>query len=176
MFQEKQSGFIEIGRVLKVVGLEGLCSVELYGNTLMNVGLPCQVFLGKDLQNLTSAVIEELTQRNKFIICQFQNVSDRDAAEAIKGLSIFIEQDQLPELDSGEYYHFDLQGLTVYSETGEHLGIVENVSNYPSTDALEVRLNDSSLVVIPFLPDSIIRVDTDRKQIVINKDFLTELL
>ena len=176
MLQDKQSEYIEIGGVLKAIGLDGLCSVELYGNTLSDADLPFNLFIGKDLQNLRDAVVCKLEQRNKTVVCLFQDVNDRDAAEALRGLSMYIQQERLPSLDENKFYHFELQGMMVFAQSGEQLGVVESVFNYPSTEALEVRLTDRSMVTVPFLPDCIVQVDKKDKRIVINKGFLEEII
>lgn len=176
MIEENQSEFIEIGRVLKAVGLDGLCSIELYGNTLVNAELPYEIFLGANPQSSRKCIITFLEQRNKLVVCQFEGVTDRDGAEALRDLGIFINSRFLPELERDEYYHFELKGMEVYSEDGEHLGVVEEVHNYPSSDALDVRMNDRSLVMVPFRDECIIRVERKSRRIIINKEFLSELL
>jgi 16S rRNA processing protein RimM len=176
MVDKNQSEFIEIGRVLKAVGLNGLCSIELYGNTLADAEFPFTVLLGTDPGNANRCVIEYLEQRNKFFVCQFQGIEDRDGVEALRNLSVFIEQQHLPELQHDEFYHFELKGMEIFSENNELLGVVEEVHNFPSTDALEVRLNDRSLVMMPFRAGSVIRVERKGRRIIVNKEFLEELL
>src|SRR5215469_10325242 len=41
----------------------------------------------------------------------FEGVSDRDAAEGLKGAELFVERAALPEPADEEFYHADLIGL-----------------------------------------------------------------
>ncbi|HEX2956197.1 MAG TPA: ribosome maturation factor RimM [Chitinispirillaceae bacterium] len=177
MVQGENSGLIGIGTILKTVGLGGLCSLEVFGDTLIRSGLPLSVHLGRTTTDVVDATVESLELRNKTVVCTFKGVNDRDAAEALRGLNIYIAQDRLPVLGSDEYYHFELEGMGVYYENGEQVGIVDAVHNYPSTDALDVRLKkDSSMATLPLIPDCVVRVDKKDRKIFVKKDFLDELL
>lgn len=176
MVQGENNGLIGIGTILKAVGLDGLCSVEVFGDTLIRSGLPLSVHLGRTTSDVVDATVESLELRNKTVVCTFKGVNDCDAVEPLRGLNIYIAQDRLPTLGGDEYYHFELEGMGVYYENGEQIGIVDAVHNYPSTDALDVRLNDSSMATLPLIPDCVVRVDKKGKKIFVKKDFLDELL
>jgi hypothetical protein len=47
MTQDEYAALVGIGRVLKAVGLEGLCSIEVFGNTLIDCATPFSVQLGE---------------------------------------------------------------------------------------------------------------------------------
>src|SRR5688572_13949524 len=49
----------------------------------------------------------------KGLICRIAGVGDRTAAEALKGVALYVARDRLPPPDAGEYYHADLIGLAV---------------------------------------------------------------
>jgi 16S rRNA processing protein RimM len=176
MGQDDTTELIGIGTILKAVGLDGLCSIEVFGNTLIDVACPFSVHLGHTPENVTDAVIESVESRNKTVVCYFKGVNDRTAAESLRGLNIYITQDRLPTLGNDEYYHFELEGMSVLYENGEQVGVVEAVFNYPSTDALEVRLTDLSRITLPLIPDCVVRVDKKSKSIIIKKEFLEEFL
>lgn len=176
MVQGENSGLIGIGTVLKAVGLDGLCSIEVFGDTLVRSGLPLSVHLGRTTSDVFDATVESLELRNKTVVCTFKGVNDRDTVESLRGLNIYIAQDRLPTLGNDEFYHFELEGMGIYYEDGEQIGIVNVVHNYPSTDALEVRLSDSSMATLPLIPDCVVRVDKKGKKIFVKKDFLDELL
>lgn len=176
MAQGENAALIGIGKVLKAVGLDGLCSVEVFGNTLIECATPFSVHIGQTTEDVFDAVIENIELRNKSAICSFKGVNDRTSAESLRELNIYITEDRLPALGNDEYYHFELEGMDVRYENGERVGIVEAVYNYPSTDALEVRLNDASRVTLPIIPDCVIRIDKKDRTVFIKKEFLEELL
>ena len=72
-------------------------------------------------------------------VARFAEVTDRNAAEKLRGTVLTIPVSALPELDEGEYYHADLLGLPAHSETGEPLGTICAVENYGAQDVLEIE-------------------------------------
>lgn len=70
-------------------------------------------------------------------LVQFANVGDRDAADLLRGVQVWIREDELPPLPPGEYYHHQLLGLRVVTDAGHDLGIIERVLPYPANDVYE---------------------------------------
>lgn len=71
-------------------------------------------------------------------LCTLPGVTDRNAAEALKGTRLYVPADALPELDEDEFYIKDLVGLTVLGTDGTELGKVKEVSSFGAHDALEI--------------------------------------
>jgi 16S rRNA processing protein RimM len=72
-------------------------------------------------------------------IARFAEVSDRNAAEKLRGIALTVPRSAMPALDEGEYYHADLIGLPVVSETGEPLGTCIAVDDFGAGDVIEVE-------------------------------------
>jgi 16S rRNA processing protein RimM len=83
--------------------------------------------------------VEKLEVHVPAVVIKFAAISDRDAAEALKGINIYAHDTELPPLEEGEYYYHQLIGLAVFSPTGETLGEVVGVRDLGYGDALEVR-------------------------------------
>lgn len=93
----------------------------------------------------------------KGLICRVEGISDRTAAEKLKGTSLYVERDQLPAPEEGEYYFVDLIGLSAVTEAGDGLGTVVAVQNYGAGDILEVRPADSKRTALYPLNDDVVR-------------------
>jgi 16S rRNA processing protein RimM len=63
-----------------------------------------------------------------------EGIEDRNAADALRGLSIFLPYDSLETLPEGEYYWEDLIGLAVVTEDGKPLGQIESIFPTGSND------------------------------------------
>jgi 16S rRNA processing protein RimM len=72
-------------------------------------------------------------------IARFAEVTDRNAAEALRGTELTVPRSALPPLEPGEYYHADLVGLPAVSTTGEPLGHVVSVEDFGAGDVIEVE-------------------------------------
>jgi 16S rRNA processing protein RimM len=82
-------------------------------------------------------------------IARFAEVTDRTAAEALRGTALTVPRSALPPLDADEYYHADLVGLPAVSTTGEALGTCVAVENYGAGDILEIERPDGRRFMVP---------------------------
>lgn len=101
-------------------------------------------------------------------IARFAEVTDRTAAEALRGRVLTVPRDALPPLADGEYYHADLLGLAAISTTGEELGVVAAVENFGAGDVVEVCRPGGKTFMVPI--GAVPRWDTE--QLVIDADFV----
>jgi 16S rRNA processing protein RimM len=58
------------------------------------------------------------------IVCTAPEIADRDAAEAMKGVRVFVSRSTFPAPDPDEFYWIDLIGLSVFNRDGAALGDV----------------------------------------------------
>ena len=72
-------------------------------------------------------------------IASFVEVTDRTAAEKLRGTALTVPRAVLPSLGEGEYYHADLIGLPAVSTEGEVLGTCIAVDNFGAGDVLEIQ-------------------------------------
>jgi 16S rRNA processing protein RimM len=94
-------------------------------------------------------------------IVRLSGITDRTAAESLRGEPILVEGG---DLDEGEYLTSDLVGCDVPG-----LGEVRRVIAAPSCDLLEVG---DDAVLVPFISDAVKRVDTDARVIEVDASFL----
>jgi 16S rRNA processing protein RimM len=82
-------------------------------------------------------------------VARFAEVSDRTAAEALRGTPLAVPRAALPPLDEGEYYHADLIGTAAVSTGGEALGRVVDVVDYGAGDLIEIERADGRRFLVP---------------------------
>ncbi len=85
-------------------------------------------------------------------IARFAEITDRTAAEALRGRLLTVSRSALPALEEGEYYHADLIGLACESAAGEALGSVVAVDNFGAGDIIEIEKPDGRRTMVPFRP------------------------
>jgi 16S rRNA processing protein RimM len=83
-------------------------------------------------------------------VIAFEGVRDRDAAEALKGVELFVDRAALPQPDEDEFYHADLIGLEVRDSEGRVLGRVSALHNFGASDVLEFVRADGDSVHLAF--------------------------
>ncbi len=78
--------------------------------------------------------------KNKdLFLVQIDGVTDRNAAEALRGTELFVSRSELPETAEDEFYYADLVGMTSKSPEGRVLGKVAAVYNFGAGDMLEIE-------------------------------------
>jgi 16S rRNA processing protein RimM len=88
-------------------------------------------------------------------VIAFEDVRDRNQAEALKGAELFVERGALPETDEDEFYHADLIGLEVRDSEGRILGKVSALHNFGASDVLEFVRPDGDTVHIAFTKETV---------------------
>jgi 16S rRNA processing protein RimM len=86
-----------------------------------------------------------------------------------RGAELAVPRDSLPELpaEEGEYYVFELVGLSVEQEDGRVLGRVREVLQYPANDVLELDSGAS----LPLVEACVRSVDVEGGRIVVASGF-----
>ena len=122
------------------------------------------------------------TLKGSVVVAQIAGVTDRDAAEALRGVELHIPRSALPvidgpaidgpeadgpEADGDEYYHADLVGLEAVSADGETIGRVAALHNFGAGDILEVMRQDGDSFMLPFDSDSVPEIDIPGGRVVI---------
>ena len=99
------------------------------------------------------------TLKGGVVIAEIAGVTDRDAAEGLRGVELHVPRDSLPEAGGDEYYHADLIGLEVVRGDGVALGTVTALHNFGAGDILEVRGQDGDSLMLPFTRDVVPGID-----------------
>lgn len=96
-------------------------------------------------------------------------VNTKEQADALKGVSLYVDRAKLPSLPDDEFYHADLIGLEARDTGGALLGRVLAVHNHGAGDLLEIAgpgLKTSLL--LPFTIASVPTVDLAAGRIVVD--------
>jgi 16S rRNA processing protein RimM len=102
------------------------------------------------------------------LVGRIKGVADRNAAEAMRGVKLYVARAALPKADDGTYYHADLVGLAAELAGGERLGEVTAVYNFGAGDMLEVKLLDGRSELVPFSDAAVAKVDTAGGKVTLN--------
>jgi 16S rRNA processing protein RimM len=89
------------------------------------------------------------------IVARLKGVDDRNAAEALRGLKLYIPRDALPEPEEDEFYLADLIGLSVETADGQVLGKVKTVQDFGAGDLLEIQPKAGASWWLPFTKEAV---------------------
>ncbi len=113
--------------------------------------------------------LAEGRRHGRGVVARIEGCNDRDQARALLGEQIGLPRSALPELDDGEYYWADLQGLSVRTLEGAQLGSVEQLMATGANDVLVVRGDRERL--IPLVEGQFVtRIDWSERVIEVDWD------
>ena len=144
---------IVMGRIGGPYGVRGWVHVVSFTTPVDNLleYLPWYLLRNMDWQ---PADVVEARGHGKGLVARLAGCDHRDAAALLKGLSIGIRREQLPEAGDNEYYWHDLVGLRVQTTQGKVLGTVDHLIETGANDVLVVRGERERL--IPFIPGQVV--------------------
>ncbi len=162
-----------LGRIVGVHGLRGAVKLESYTEPRLAIFDYKPWLLEREPERFEEIANAHGRAQGKGIVAMLPDVIDRDVAAGLIGARIWVSRDALPELESGEYYQTDLEGLQVVNEAGEDLGRVTHMFDNGAHDVLVTRDEAGRERLIPYVVEAYVKsVDLDAGRITVdwNKD------
>lgn len=131
---------LEIGRIGSPHGLGGEMRLALHFSGSEALERARSVFVVTS-DGAREVAVKGARPHGRAVLLSLEGVTDRNAAEALRGARIEMERSALPALADGEYYLVDLIGATVTGPDGR-VGEVTGIATHPSIACVEVRLSD----------------------------------
>ena len=159
---------INVGKISGVFGIKGWVKVFSFTESRENILSYSPWLLKKDSETRLVTVIDGKLQ-GKAVVAQLDGVNDRDQAASFMGWDIYITPEQLPKVAKDEYYWSDLIGLSVETDLGVQLGVVESLLETGANDVVIVKGERER--VIPFLQgQTIMAIDLEAGKMVVDWD------
>ena len=111
--------------------------------------------------------VERSRRRSERLFVKFSEVDDRTSAERLRGAEVSIEERHRRELDAGEFWPDELEGLEVRSAAGATMGRVKEVVWSTVQNRLVVETGNSGLREVPFVDELVPVVDTEEGYLVL---------
>jgi len=84
------------------------------------------------------------------VVARLSDVADRNQAEGMRGLRLYLPRSALPQTAAEEYYHADLIGLEAVLGDGTPVGRVRAVHDFGAGDTLELTRPGAPPLMVPF--------------------------
>ena len=168
---------IEVGRIADAWGIKGWFKVLPYSASPEALFSYKRWFLqpsergAKTFTGTVRLAIKEAKEHADTVVASAHDVSDRSAAEALKGARIFIARSSFPSTGTDEFYWVDLLGLDVVNREGVALGQVRDLlSTGPQTVLVLIQEVDGKPVerMIPFVAAYVDAVDLAGRRITVD--------
>ena len=147
---------IILGKLGKPHGLKGFLYLHYYGENPNSLLDYVEVFIDES----SIGRIDKVINLKNRVTVYISGIDNRNKAESLRDKDIYVNEKQLPQLDNGEFYHYQLEGLSVVNNEGEILGCIDSIMGTGANDVLVVKPSEKSLDdlerLIPYLKDDVV--------------------
>ena len=157
------NGSLLIAKIVGTHGLKGTFRVYSYAESL-SVFKPDSLILIKNTRGYEKIhVVNWAKPHNKqIILLSLKGITTISQAEPLIGSELFISKADLPQLEDGTYYWFDIIGLSVFTIDDEYIGCVESIILTGGNDVFVVKNGDKE-ILIPGIESVVLSIDFNKK-------------
>lgn len=145
-----------IGKIINTHGIKGELKVEPYTFDNKRFSKLKSVYVGN---NLKEFLIKKV-RVNNFVYITFEGFENINDVLNLKGLEIYIKDEDRLDLEEDQYYISDIIGKKVYDTEDNYIGILKNVLEYPANDIFIIESDDKSIYQIPAVKEFIKKIDS----------------
>lgn len=157
---------VTIGQLAKPQGLKGemRCRPETdFPERFLDTE---EVDLFSDTQPPRRIRIEGARLQQGIVLVKLEGIDSVEAAEQMRGLWVGIRSDEVIELEEGEYFHYELEGLEVFDENGAALGILDKVLENPAHEIYQIQ-GPAGVWLLPAVEEFVLDIDLESKRMVV---------
>ena len=145
-----------MGRVADSYGVRGWVKVAPEGGVAETLAAAKEWWIGAHAHKVGEAKVHGAT-----VVARLSGVATREEARALRGQTVSVRRDSLPDPEKGTYYLADLVGLEVVNGRGVRLGTVKRFYSNGPQDVMEVSGDRDRL--IPWVAEKVLEVDLNTK-------------
>jgi len=166
MTVEMKDSLLWVGRVVKTQGIKGEVKISFFGEGRTTFSKGNVVYLQNEKGEIKHFTIRAARPSRQMTILSFQEVKRVEEAEPLVDCSVYVPKESLESLPPGEFYWYQLLGMTVKTESGTFLGTLEEIVPTGSNDVFVVR-REGQEVLIPATDEVVVQVDLQEKVMMI---------
>ena len=157
-----------MGKIVSSHGIKGWLKIYPFTENVATLNDYSDWLVSKDEKVWLRYKVEKTIIKNKSILVKFTDLNNRNDSDSLNKNIVGIERSDLPELSPNTFYWSDLIGLDVINKKNIYYGVVDNMMETGSNDVIIVK--GKKEILIPYLPDVVIKVDLEAKKILVDWD------
>lgn len=149
---------IMVAKIATAHGIRGFVKLHIYADDeqLANGKL----YTSENGNNTLDITLKNATA--KHWLAAVDGVTDRNAAEALRGTELYVDHEILPEIGEDEFYYSDLIGLPAMDEDGAEIGKIIAVENFGASDLIEIQPQGKESFYLPVSDETLLEITDDK--------------
>jgi len=156
-----EPAYLEVGKVRRPHGVSGDVLVEIRTDFPERLVPGIEIYVGEDHFQLK---IRGRRVHNDGLLLAFDGYTTPEQVGRFRNKIVYTSRRKASKLSKGEYYHYQLMGLSVQDEAGTPLGKITGILETGANDVYEVRDEAGREVLLPAITDVILEIDLDLKK------------
>ncbi len=156
---------VKVATIINTHGLKGECKLYLSTDDAKN-----RFAKGNHLylEDGSTLIVQSFRMQKGFAYVKFEEIQSIEEAEKLKQAILWIKESELPPLEDGHYYYFELMHCEVFNQEKEYLGKVLDILETGAN--LVLRIGDANQTFLcPFVDRFLEQVDIASKTITIKE-------
>ncbi|MFS0882229.1 ribosome maturation factor RimM [Metabacillus niabensis] len=161
--------WFNVGKIVNTHGIRGevrVISKTDFADERYQPGNTLYIFK-EGSQEPIKVVVESHRVHKNFDLLTFEGMHSIQDVEQFKGSLLKVDENQLSELDEGEYYFHEIIGCSVYTDNGEEIGTIREILATGANDVWVVKRKVGKDLLIPYIDEIVKEIDIDEKKIII---------
>jgi 16S rRNA processing protein RimM len=153
--------YLAVGQLRRPHGVRGEILMTVLTDFPERIKPKKRLFVGDQYEPL---VVSSLRDHADGMLISFHGFDTPEAVGRFRNQYVFVAAADVPPLPDGEYYHHQLIGLQVLSESDEHLGTLTEILETGANDVYVVTDDTGKEILLPAIPAVILDIDVERGQ------------
>ena len=158
---------LEVGQIVNTFGINGFVKVYPYVDDVSRFDNLKKVHI-KSKKEEKELQIEDVKYQKNMVLVKFKGIDKIEDAEKLRNSYIEIDRADAIPLEEGQYFIADLLGLDVYLDTGEKLGILDDIYNSGSSDIYVVKNELGKQFLLPYIDDVVKQINLEEGKIIVH--------
>jgi 16S rRNA processing protein RimM len=151
-----------IGKIVGTHGLKGTSKIQSFAESLEIFKSGTVLLVSSPDGSENRYEIDWIKPHSRGALLSLREITGRDQAKSLIGSELYIEKTELPELEDGAYYWFDLIGVSVYASDNRFIGRLDSIIETGANDVYVVKDAEREILV-PALESVVRSIDIESK-------------
>ncbi|MCL1855028.1 MAG: ribosome maturation factor RimM [Clostridia bacterium] len=166
--------YLLIGEIVRPQGIRGEVKVRHYTDDPARFEALTSVLLQEMDGGMVPMSIRGCKVRQNDVFLTFDGVSDRNGAEALRGVKLYIDRSNARKLDEDQVFIADILGASAYDRAGNAIGTLKEVLTPGGVDIF-VFTTPRGMLMVPALKTVLLELDAAGGKIVLDEARLSEV-
>lgn len=158
---------LEIGQIVNTFGIKGEVKVKPFTDDIKRFDKLKKINI-EQKNSKKEYEIENIKYHKDMVILKLKGIDQIEQAELLRNSYLKIDKNEEEPLEENTYYIVDLLGLSVYTEEGVLLGILDDIYNTGSNDIYVVKDSLGKQTLLPAIQDVIKEIDIENQKIIVH--------